>query len=46
MQFNKFYTGFRSYGLSGDHSKAMEQRALDKPVPNVNFDDPAFYQDM
>lgn len=44
MQFKKFSAGVKSYGVSGENSEAMKQRGC--VVPNVNFDDPKFYDDL
>lgn len=47
MQFKKFSAGLKSYGTSGDNTEAMRFRAsVPGGVPNVNFDDAAFFEDQ
>jgi len=47
MQFKKFSAGLKSYGISGDNTEAMRfHTTVPGGIPNVNFDDEAFYQDM
>ena len=47
MQFKKFSAGVKSYGTSGDNTEAMRfHTTVPGGIPNVNFDDEAFFQDM
>lgn len=47
MQFKKFSAGLKSYGTSDDNTEAMRfHTTVPGGIPNVNFDDESFFQDM